>query len=152
MDKEITREDHIVVGQVYDNSYGDLLWTDKGGKEYKVSNKRRQYFEKIILPDTAVTLSYAEAYGREYIYRAVTVEGELPPPAKPSEPLLEHQKEIRKAVDSTVAPQERGMWEKEAGEWLRSGKLDMTKPVNKALNMHYWQRLLDVLGIEAEKP
>ena len=75
---EITREDIVVVDTVSNNEYGDLLFTVKGGEEYKISNKRIQYFEKVILPDTAIKLSFAEAHGREYIYRADSVEGELP--------------------------------------------------------------------------
>ena len=99
MDKEITREEEIVVARVYDNSYGDLLWTDKAGKEYKVSNKRVKYFEKIIQPNVAVKLYFAlTTAGKEYVNKAERVDDLLPPPTKPGEPLPEHQEEIKKAL------------------------------------------------------
>ncbi len=77
---KITRSDVIVVDSIELNSYGDLTWKDKAGKDYKVSAKRVSYFDKIILPNMAVKLTYAEAYGKEYIHKAELVSDLLPTP------------------------------------------------------------------------
>ncbi len=70
---KITRSDVIVIDTIGSNDYGDLTWVDKAGKEYKISTKRIKYFEKVILPNMAVKLTYAEAYGKEYIHKAELV-------------------------------------------------------------------------------
>lgn len=141
---EITREDIIVVARVYNNSYGDLLWTDKEGKEYKVSNKRVKYFDKIILPDTAVKLFFAlSTSGTEYVHKAVKVEGELPPPTKPSELLPEHQKEIKKATQpkpNEPAPQAVGMTTKELGDMIRAKQLIPIFGVEIGAELVKWYR------------
>ena len=83
----ITRKFEIVVDTVESNQYDDLLFTDKGGNNYKVGNKRVHFFEGIVVPDAAVQLNYATAYGNEYIYNAVQVKGELPPPTFAIQPV-----------------------------------------------------------------
>lgn len=86
-EQTIVRTQIIVVDVVGENSYGDLTFTDKEGTAYKIPVKRKQYFEKIIIPDMAVQLNYAmSSFNKEYIYSAVQVKGELPPPQKPYEP------------------------------------------------------------------
>ena len=89
----ITRTQIIVVGEVSKNSYGDLTFSDKEGKQYKISAKRISYFEKVIIPEMAIQLNFATAYNKEYIYSAVLVKDamlikepakvEAPPPAIP---------------------------------------------------------------------
>ncbi len=148
---EITRTEIIVVDTVEENDYHDMLFTDKGGGAHKVSNKRVKYFE-MIKPGVAIQLNLAQAYGKEYIYSAVTVASGLPtatspalPPANPAPaPGIAETKH-------EVSPQERGMFLKELGEWLRSDKLDMTKPVNKALRTAYWIQMLFALDVTIEK-
>ncbi len=81
-DVEITRKKIIVVDSVGKNDYGDLIFNDKEGNDYKVSAKRRQYFDKIIELDAAVQLNYSSFKGREYVYSAVQVKDSLPE-AKP---------------------------------------------------------------------
>lgn len=49
-----------------------------------------------------------------------------------------------------ISPQERGMFYKEIGEWLRSGKFDMSKPINQALHAKYWAQLLIAVDIKSE--
>ena len=65
----------------------------------------------------------------------------IPKPASPPSP--------------TIAPQERGMWMKEIGDWMRSGKLmnweedGRLKPnFCKALRTTYWANLIIGAGIE----
>lgn len=80
----IVRSEIVVVDTVDSNSYGDMLFTDKAGKSYKVGNKRVQYFENVIIPGVAVELNYATAYKKEYIYNAVQVA--IPKEVEPLEP------------------------------------------------------------------
>ena len=140
---KITRDDVVVINTVSNNSYGDLLFTDKGGGEYKISDKRVKHFEGIILPDTAVKLSFAlSSRGTEYIHKAVAVAGELPPQApklKPEQP---------KEKPSEVAPQERGMWWKEVGEMIRAGKISSDKPEGALMIRAYYAQMFTSLGIE----
>ena len=68
-EQAITKTQIIVVQEVGANTYGDLTFTDKAGGDYKVSVKRKQYFEKVIIPGMAVQLNYAmSSFGKEYIY------------------------------------------------------------------------------------
>ncbi len=80
-EQAITKTQIIVVNEVGTNTYGDLTFTDKAGADYKVSVKRKQYFEKIIVQGVAVQLNYAmSSFGKEYIYSAVQVKDALPQP------------------------------------------------------------------------
>ena len=74
---EITRKQIIVVGEVVTNQYGDLTWTDKEGKSYKVKSTRKQYFECIV-PDQAVEISFSKYRNIEYPYSATAVADTLP--------------------------------------------------------------------------
>ena len=83
-EQAIIRTQVIVVGEVGTNTYGDLTFTDKEGGAYKVSAKRKPYFDKVIVPGMAVQLSYAmSSFGKEYVYGAVQVKDNLPPPTTP---------------------------------------------------------------------
>lgn len=79
---DITRKQVIVVDTVESNDYGDMLFTDKEGKNYKIGSKRVEYFLGIITEGVAVELSYSTAYNKEYIYSAVQVKDGLPPPTQ----------------------------------------------------------------------
>ncbi len=85
-EQAITRTQIIVVGGVGTNDYGDLTFTDKDGGQYKVSVKRKQYFEGVITSGVAVQLNYAVYKGKEYIYSATQVKDQLPPPQQPIPP------------------------------------------------------------------
>jgi len=69
------------------------------------------------------------------------LEGKMPKPTPPPPPV--------------IAPQERGKWMKEIGDWMRSGALDeweqskRLKPeFCKALRTTYWANLITGAGIE----
>ena len=102
----ISRTQIIVIDNVGENPYKDLTFTDKEGKQYKISNKRRQFFDKTIIPNVAVELSYAEAYGKEYIYSAAQVKDKFPPP-QTSHPLPNTPQsvtEASKTAEGTLPP------------------------------------------------
>ena len=73
---KITRKTIIVVDTIDTNQYGDLTWTDKEGKEYKVKSTRKQYFEAI-QPARAVEISWSSFKGTEYPYSVVAVAEEI---------------------------------------------------------------------------
>ena len=82
-EQQITRSINIVVGSVEENSYGDMLFTDKEGNNYKIGNKRVQFFKDVIIEGNAVQLNYTTGYGKEYIYNAKPIGDMLPPPTTP---------------------------------------------------------------------
>jgi len=150
----ITRSEIITVDKVWRNEFEDLLFTDKGGKEHKVSNKRAKWFDGIVLPNTAVKLNFAEAYGKEYIYNAQLVEGELPitePLAKKPAPELPAGKTAPQSIQTAKDEQ---IWKsvciKELGECIRSGNLDVTKPKAKLIRLAYYGLITTGSGIDID--
>jgi len=89
MNAKITRTEIVIIDTVSHNSYNDLLFTDKSGKEYKIGAKRAPFFEKTIVANMGVELSYAmSSFGKEYVYSAKQVKDILPPPAQwPAQPV-----------------------------------------------------------------
>ena len=55
-------------------------------------------------------------------------------------------------AEPAASDPEKGMFWKEVGEWLRSGKLDMSKSINQTINASYWKRLCYVCGVQIEIP
>jgi len=80
---EIVRKQIIVVGEIGQNTYGDLTWTDKDNNPYKVKSTRKQYFECIV-PGQAVEISFSKYKGTEYPYSATPVKDKLS--EKPQQP------------------------------------------------------------------
>jgi hypothetical protein len=78
----ITKEKIVVVASREENQYGAILFTDKEGNNYKISEKRKELGNQII-KDYAVKLKFAAYMGKEYIAGAELVKDNLPPPAKP---------------------------------------------------------------------
>ena len=98
----ITRDQIIVVDTVSSNQWDDLIFTDKEGNEYKVGNKRVQYFDGVIVSGVAVQLNYAVSHDNEYIYNAVQVKGELPPPKDPIKPELQEDEPTLEQLEATT--------------------------------------------------
>ena len=137
---KITRQEIIVVDEVSNNSYGDLVFTDKAGNSYKVGKNRAQYFKDIIFPDVAVQLNYApnpHRQGEEYISSAVQVEGELPQPTEKPTP----------RPNTTVSGEERGMWFKHKAFALSYSKdLVCAGSIDTKELLDYAQQMLDWLN------
>lgn len=129
VEPKITKTDVIVVDTIGENEYADLTWTDKAGKDYKVKQARRKYFDDIIKPNLAVELSFAEYKGHEYVYSAKLVSEKmaekaseaLQPQTKPVEKPV--GKEVSNANPYTVSPQSIGLCWKEIGKLYREKKL-----------------------------
>ena len=164
-DIAITRSVSIVVNEVDYNNYGDMVFTDMEGNDYKISVKRVGFFKDIISPGKAVTLNYAMSpFGKEYIYNAKLVEGALPPPIKPTTvpvppTTTSHedkvQKNIRENMDVKAEAIERLFWLKEDGKWLRlwtehpeTCKLPDFK---NALAIHYFAQMQQSQGFTVKK-
>lgn len=81
-------------------------------------------------------------------------EVEVPPPNKEQELTPKHQEIIDDARREVKAPQELGMWWKEAGELIRLPKeqaLEMvTSDLLKAVRAAYYSQMFSVLGIKVE--
>lgn len=153
---KITRQEVVVVDTVSHNEYGDLLFTDKAGKEYKVGNKRTKYFEEVIIPDKAVQLNFSTAYNKEYIYSAKLVD--LPPEEEPAqfakpEPIVTQKVTVQKSapvtvedltgtpkVDEKIPGQQIGMTTKEIGDMIRAGKMKSIFGVEAAVELTKWYR------------
>ena len=148
---EIERTQIIVVDEVGQNTYGDLTFTDKEGNSYKVSTKRRKYFDDVVKPGTAVQLNYSTAYNKEYIYSAVQVEGGLSESTTPQPRPEGRIKEKSREVTQSIAPQERGMWWKEVGENFRAGLFKKDEGNGALLWKAYVAQMLSSLEIEIKR-
>ncbi len=150
---KITRRDIVVIDEVGENEYGALTWTDKAGKEYKVKQERRKYFDEIIKPNLAVELRFSEYKGNEYVYSAKLVSDLMPPP--PSE-ALEHKIEASKKetpselLKQAIAPQEKGLWIKELGEMIRSNTFKKDTELGKVARAFYLAEMSRVLGFSSK--
>ncbi len=69
----ITKTEDIVVEKADPNEYGDLIVTDKVGKEHKIGKKRSSLFP-VFTPGTAVHLSYSVYMNKEYIANATPLD------------------------------------------------------------------------------
>ena len=128
----IERYEVVQVASHKNNSYGDLLFIDSLGKEYKIGNKRPQFFGAII-DGRAVKLGYAIYKGKEYIATAELYDGQVKLPQ--TEP-------IHTAVkpETQPAPQAVGMMTKEIGDHIRAGTLSKFLDVETANNILAWYR------------
>jgi len=128
---KITREQITVVDKVDKNSYGDLVFTDKEGVKYKIGNKRIQYFEKAILPDTTIKLSFAtSSFGKEYIYRADKVSDELAKQAHQSSLVKEAVKLGAEVIGATDDPKLRSICVAYAKDLAVADKIEL-KDISK---------------------
>lgn len=160
-----TKQPVICVDTVSKNPYGDLEWTDKDGGKYKIPSKRAIHFEKTIVPDMWVQLSYAmSSFGKEYIYSAVQVKDKIGPPVqlKPipdseiphatPKPSPQPPESARKPPEEDSSLTIRGrFWWAQLGDSIRVGDIDKTKPEGKLLRTIYYAEMFKVLGINIEK-
>ena len=156
MPREITIVKKEIVTPIdrNENTYGDILFHDKAGKEYKISNKRAHLGSEIV-EGQAVELGYGNYMNRDYIAEARLVSDNLPPPIKSHIPDEKKAAEMCKEVETQkpINPQEIGLWFKEVGEMIRAGMLksknaDGTPNLrNHALQLVYFNRMCEVLGV-----
>jgi hypothetical protein len=151
-EQAIIRTQIIVVGEVGTNTYGDLTFTDKESGAYKIGAKRKQYFEKVILPGMAVQLNYAmSSFGKEYVYSASLVKDGLPPPTTPQPPPMTNVKPSDMPPVKHTSGPETGMWWGQLGEMLRAGDIDKTATSGKAMRTAYYAEMIRVLGINVKE-
>ncbi len=142
----IVRTDNVVVDTVGSNTYGDMVFTVKSGKAYKISNKRLAHF-KMIQPNTAVTLSFAmSTQGTEYVAKAVSVAGQLPPPTIPYESPPD-----KKPTPAAPTIRDNMEWKsnkiEEAFWWKECGKMIIAQFINKDNPQYalYFLKMAEVL-------
>ncbi len=140
-DVEIIRKQIIVVDAVGNNSYGDLTFTDKEGKEYKVGNKRISYFRDVIISGAAVQLNFSTYKGREYVYSAELVKDGLPAPTIPETGKTVAQIKAEEIHKETVIPgQQIGMTVKAILDLIVAGKLAFVFGDEIAAKLAEWVR------------
>ena len=153
MEQKIIRTQVVVVADRDINQYGDTIFHDGEGKEYKLGNKRADMSDQIV-EGRAVSLGWANFKDRDYIATAKLVEGELPDEVKPTA----HAYKAPESAAPKTQParydpsgQERGMWWKQLGDDLRSGHVDRTSSLGKALRKCYFAEMFKVLDITMEE-
>lgn len=132
----------ITVGEVEGlNEYGDLLFKDEDGNDYKIKSKRDKLFQAV-QEGNKLELHIDTFRDHDYISGLTLLEGkaqEAEITKKPAGQASEH------------SGQETGMWWKELGEMLRSDDIDKTTPMGKALRSAYYAQMFSVLGIKMER-
>jgi biotin carboxyl carrier protein len=114
-----------VAGQGVVNQYGDMIFKAVDGNEYKISNKRPQYFGAI-QPGRTVKLSYAEYKNQEYIAEVATAEPQTTASnnttaqKQPTQPSPKYNSS-NQSVNAPISGAEKGMIIKEVGDSFRAG-------------------------------
>jgi len=79
-EQTITRTEIVIpVNAGQPDQYGNLVFKDKAGKDFKVGKKRAQLFP-LIRPDNAIEIGWAEYMNKPYIATIREVSQGLPPP------------------------------------------------------------------------
>ncbi len=157
---EIIKETIIIVDKTHNDDYGNLIVTDKEGKETKVSNKREHLFN-LFQPGVVVRLSWAEYMKKQYVSDAQLVKDAIPeqPPKQPTETPKKLEATIgipREAYSKPEATRDEridraGLW-KELGKRIGDGSLDKDYPksANK-IKVLYYTEMFTVLNIQMGK-
>ncbi|MCJ7828673.1 MAG: hypothetical protein MUP81_02900 [Dehalococcoidia bacterium] len=113
---KIIKKEIVIPVDRNENGYGDILFHDKAGKEYKIGNKRAHLGSEII-EGHAVELGYSNYTDKNhidhiYIAEARLVESALPPPVKAHTPDEEGaaklKAEVKPETPHTISGQEIG--------------------------------------------
>jgi hypothetical protein len=125
------------------NEYGDILFHDEAGNEYKINQKRARLGEQIVV-GRAVELGYGNYMNYDFIAEARLVEGALPPAKEPYTPPPEHPEPPAKST----SPQETGMWWKELGNRIGDGSLERDYPkAHIKIKGQYYKKMSEVTGV-----
>ena len=145
----IIRTQVVVVADRDVSQYGDTIFHDGEGNEFKLGKKRAHLSDQIV-EGHAVQIGWANYMNKDYIATVKLVEGKLPPPVKPKpvESANPPEEEVKAAIQAKINPQERGMWWKELGEMLRSSDIDKTTKHGKALRIFFYSEMYRVLDID----
>lgn len=128
------------------DGFGDMWVTHEGGDDEVKIARKRSHLQELFLPGRAVMLHYEKYKGWDYVVDAKLVEKELPKTPVPQKEQASNEK-----PSTPHAPQELGMWWKEVGEGLRTGLIDPTTPMGKALYDFYFAQMFSVLSITVEE-
>ena len=132
---EIIRYETIVVEETNLDDKGNLFVIDKQGAEHKV-NKKHEALHNWFRPGVTVRLGIAKYMDREYIHTAEALAevdnsqiqfkegaqeqfGVTPSDAPEKPPVQREAPQTPQRASYDPTGQERGMWWKELGEWLR---------------------------------
>ncbi len=147
-DVEIIRTEVIEVKDSRLDDYGNLIVQDTNNNEYRV-NKKHEYLHPTFQVGAVVQVGFGEYMKKEFIHTA-SLSGDYTPPDKVTPKTETKPRPVTPKPD--IAPQEKGMWWKEAGENFRSGlfKKDDGKDGTQ-LWKAYTKQMLTSLEITIEK-
>ena len=148
----IIKETQIIVESVRLDDYGNLWVLDKNGDETKIAQKRSHLFP-IFQPERGVNLYWAKYMDKLYVAEAQPLGDMISAPAE--KPTLTTETPDQAEIDAsagkpparTPAPQEVGMWFKEAGEMIRAKDIKQDHPMYHDLRNAYYKKMFEVLGI-----
>ena len=135
----------ITVAMAEKDQYGNLKVTDNLGNEYKIGAKRDHLFE-LFVQGRAVKITWDNYKNKDYVSDAELFDGK-PPEEKRIETVTAGVEKV--PPKPQISGEERGMWWKELGEWLRLKEEDKgANPVWKQLRLVYFAKLFSVCDIE----
>ena len=142
---KIERYEVITPDSVVGDDYGNIVVTTSTGDEVRV-NKKHEHLHELLHEANengrAVKLGYAVYMNKEYVHTAELFDGK-PPVEKQTKPITAGVQKPQ------VAPQELGMWWKEAGETLRALSPELKQhPMYIELKNAYLRKMFSVLGVE----
>ena len=131
----------ILVCSREENEYGDLIFTDENGVEYKLKQKRVEKYGSMIQLDRMVELHFAEFRNNKYIHSIKM--SEAPPPdttsATVENKLVDHAVKQGAVIDKPSG-QEIGMTTKEIGDMIRAEKLSAIFGAEIAIELAEWYK------------
>ena len=137
----------IVVAKTETDGYGNLLVTDKEGKQVRV-NKKHESLHPLFEQGKAVELDWQIYQGKDYVANARLVEEVLA-----GEMVVEQLSPVPQVTPrAQPAPQEIGMWWKELGNRIGDGSLEKDFPKSSVkIKAQYYNKMSDVTGVALKK-
>ena len=147
----------IKVGTTELDGYGNLMVTPSGGGDRIKIAQKRSHLHHLFGQGDSLILHWETYMNKPYVADAKLVEGT---------PVTEHTPGATTALPSqekgathpevSITGAERGLWSKETGEWMRTGKLrewveekKISPEFAKALVAAYWANMMIGLGIRS---
>ena len=139
---EIIETIPVLVVKKEENDYGDIVFYDENGVDYKLKKKRIDAYGGFIVEGRMVDISFAEYMNNKYVAKLAF--SEAPPPnTEPAtvEPktLVQHAVSQGAVIDKPSG-QEIGMTTKEIGDMIRSEKLSAIFGAETAKELVEWYK------------
>ena len=143
----------VLSGENRRDDYGNFFFKDKGGREHKIGEKRKNQQELIDLvennPGWAVKLLFDSYKEIDYIVGIELLELKVVE-AKITEQQVPKPTAYARLGDGkpSIAPQELGMWWKELGNRIGDGSIDKDFPKSAVkIKGQYYKQMETITGI-----